>query len=293
MTLNSNGGNACGTSADGELRARAANESAGALIVNADDWGGNTPATDRSLECHLQGAISSVSAMVYMEDSERAADLARQHGVDAGLHLNFTLPFSAPQCPCNLLEHQARLGRFLRSHRFAPALYHPGLVRSFEYVVKAQQEEYERLYRTPATRVDGHHHMHLCANVISQKLLPAGAIVRRNFTFGPGEKGRLNRLYRRWEDRRLVRRHRLADFFFDLKPLDLRRLKGICELGVSFNVEIETHPINEDEYSFLLNGQLGQCANNSTVARGYALAARETARNDAAYATVISNGDTR
>ena len=45
-------------------------------------------------------------------------------------------------------------------------VYHPGLASSFEYVVKAQLEEYERLYGAPANRVDGHHHMHLCANVV-------------------------------------------------------------------------------------------------------------------------------
>jgi predicted glycoside hydrolase/deacetylase ChbG (UPF0249 family) len=45
------------------------------LIVNADDWGRNRDATDRSLECHRNGRITTVSAMVFMEDSERAADL--------------------------------------------------------------------------------------------------------------------------------------------------------------------------------------------------------------------------
>ena len=291
LTRNRNGGDNCGTSVHGESRACAVAATRGAVIVNADDWGRNVPTTGRSLKCYLRGVVSSVSAMVYMEDSERAADLARQYGIDAGLHLNFTASFSARRCPHNLLEHQARLARFLRSHRVAPVLFHPGLARSFEYVVKAQQEEYERLFATAAKRVDGHHHMHLCANVIFQKLLPEGAIVRRNLTFRPGEKSCLNRLYRRWEDRRLVRRHRVADFFFDLKPLDQCRMKGICELGARFNVEIETHPINDDEYSFLLNGKMEQCANNLAVARGYILSARQTVHNDTAHAAVIHTGD--
>jgi hypothetical protein len=32
--------------------------------------------------------------MVFMEDSERAAARTREHGIEAGLHLNFTMPFS-------------------------------------------------------------------------------------------------------------------------------------------------------------------------------------------------------
>lgn len=78
----------------------------GALIVNADDWGRDLETTDRTLDCILRGAVSSVSAMVFMQDSERAAILALQRGVDAGLHLNFTSRFSAPQCPPRLLNNR-------------------------------------------------------------------------------------------------------------------------------------------------------------------------------------------
>jgi len=259
-------------SAGAESHPRAVMEPSGAAIVNADDWGRDVVTTNRSLDCLLRGAVSSVSAMVFMDDSERAAQLARRHGVDTGLHLNFTTPFSAPQCPSRLREHQQKLARFLTSHRLAPVFYHPGLAASFEYAVRAQQEEYERLYGAPASRTDGHHHMHLCANVVFQKLLPAGTIVRRNFTFAAGEKGRLNRIYRRWEDRRLSRRHRTADFFFDLKPLAPRsRLERIFELGTQFNIEVETHPANDDEYRFLLDGEFDLCAGKVAVARGYIL----------------------
>lgn len=242
------------------------------VIVNADDWGRDVATTDRSLDCVIRGVVSSASAMVFMEDSERAAHLARQHSVDAGLHLNFTMPFSARQCPLRLKEQQERISRFLRSNRFSPVIYHPGLAASFEYVVKAQQEEYEQLYGAPARRMDGHHHMHLCANIVYQNLLPRGTIVRRNFSLWPGEKIWFNRLYRRWQDRWLSRRYRLADFFFDLYPLDPRsRLERIFQLGTRFNVEVETHPINNEEYRFLIDGELMRCAGNVEVARGYLL----------------------
>jgi hypothetical protein len=210
--------------------------------------------------------------MVFMEDSERAASLAMQNNVDAGLHLNFTLPYSMPLCSSRLANHQERLSHFLTSHRRAQVLYHPGLANSFEYVVKAQQQEYERLYGAPANRLDGHHHLHLCSNVLFQKLLPRGTIVRRNLTFRKGEKGCLNRFYRGVQDRLLVRRHRLTDLFYDLLPLDpRRRLQTIFELGSRFSVEVETHTINDEEYGFLIGRGLMSCVGEGKVANGYVL----------------------
>jgi hypothetical protein len=257
----------------------------GLLIVNADDWGRDTVTTSRTLECVLAGAVSSVSAMVFMEDSERAAALARQHGVDAGLHLNLTMPFSGPQCSSRLCEHQQKIARCLRCHRLASVMYYPGLAASFEYVVAAQLEEFDRLYGAPVNRVDGHHHMHLCANVYFQKLLPAGIIVRRNFTFGPGEKGCMNRLYRRWQDRGLARRHRLADFFFSLVPLEPRsRLEAIIDLATGFDVEVETHPVRPDEFRFLMDGGLLRGNGKVAVARCYLLHSGDCAANMRAIA---------
>lgn len=149
-----------------------ARQSGATIIVNADDWGRDVDTTNRCVDCALHGAVSSVSAMVFMEDSERAAVLAGQHRVAAGLHLNLTTSFSAPQCPSRLIDHQQKLARFLRSSRFAPVMYHPGLAASFEYVVRAQLEEFERLYGAPASRVDGHHHMHLCSNIFFRTCCP-------------------------------------------------------------------------------------------------------------------------
>jgi len=138
--------------------------------------------------------------------------------------------------------------------------------------VKAQLEEYERLYGTKVNRVDGHHHMHLCRNVIVQELLPAGAIVRRNLSFRNGEKSHFNRLYRRRQDQLLARRHPMTDFFFDLQPIaPIGRLKEICLLARQFNVEIETHPVRDSEYAFLMRGGLAGCVEQVAVARDYVL----------------------
>ena len=192
----------------------------GRLIINADDWGRDGVTTDMILACVLKGTVSSASAMVFMEASERSAGTAREHSVDTGLHLNFTSPFTATGVASELKEKQARIIRYLRGNRLASVLFHPGLKNCFEYVARAQGDEYRRLYGADPKRLDGHHHMHLCANVLLGGLLPPGTIVRRNFSFHPGEKSTLNRGYRRVVDGILERQHRMTDFFFSLPPLE-------------------------------------------------------------------------
>src|SRR6266567_3415813 len=241
------------------------------VIMNADDWGWNFEATNRILDCVRRSAVSSVSAMVFMEDSERAASLARESDIDAALHLNFTTPFTGKEVPLQLIEHQEMIARFLRSHRYAPILFHPLLAKSFDYVVKSQLEEFERIYGAAPHRIDGHHHMHLCTNVLLQRLLPQGTIVRRNLSFAPGEKRRINRLFRRMEDSLLSMSHRMTDYFFDLLPTVGVRIRGICEIARRHNVEIETHPARADEHRFLIAGGLAQLAPELTIARGYLL----------------------
>jgi chitin disaccharide deacetylase len=224
----------------------------GALIINADDWGRDAETTNRILECVVHGSVSSASAMVFMKDSERGAALAHEHGLDVGLHMNFTTLFSAPGCPARLIDHLQQLSRFLARHRFAQAFFHPGLTRSFKYVVAAQLDEFHRLYNTEPRRIDGHHHMHLCANVLFGELIPVGTLVRRSCSLAPGEKSWMNRSYRRWVDRQLMRRHQLVDFLFSLAPVEPPdRLQGIVSMARHVVVELETHPINPEEYRFL------------------------------------------
>lgn len=239
------------------------------VVVNADDWGFRSFATDRILDCIERRFVSSTSAAVFMADSKRAAELARAHHVDTGLHLNLTAAFDGEGIPPALAQHFERVSRVLQRSWLAPRVFHPLLARSFEYVVKAQLDEYARLYGRMPNRVDGHHHMHLCANVVRQRLLPEGIIVRRNFTFAAGEKSAWNRMFRRMQDRALEKRHRIADYFFDLAPMNEARLRAILELGRRANVEIETHPERKEEYEFLVEGRLQELG--ATVSRGYVL----------------------
>lgn len=250
---------------------RAASAAPRRVIVNADDWGSSVEITDRILDCILHGVVSSTSAMVWMADSERAAALALQHNVDAGLHLNLTEPFTSASVSPELLRRHAEVSRVLRAHRYAPVLFHAALASSFEYVVRCQLDEYERLYGAAAARIDGHHHMHLSTNVLLQRLLPSRTIVRRNFTFASGEKGGLNRLYRGMQDRALERRQWSTDFFYDLRPMQPERLKRILDRSRTATVEIEAHPGRAEEFEFLKEGGLPACAEDVRVLRGYHL----------------------
>jgi hypothetical protein len=248
----------------------------GVLIINADDWGRNHETTERISECILRGTVSSASAMVFMVDSERAAAVARERKIDAGLHLNLTTAFSAAGYPAALGKRQQELVKYLWKGRLAQVMFHPGLVRSFEYVVSAQLDEYCRLYGALPRRIDGHHHMHLCANVLLANLLPAGTIVRRNFSFERGEKSLYNRLYRRVVDRKLARRHRLTDFFFSLPPLEPpARLEKIFSLARQSVVEVETHPVNPQEYRFLTEGEIFRWTGDCPIAPYYAVRSDE------------------
>jgi chitin disaccharide deacetylase len=243
----------------------------GMLIINADDWGRDRKTTDKISECIARGTVSTVSAMVFMQDSERAAGLALQRGIDAGLHLNFTTPFSTQACSPELIERQRELATYLLRYRLAQVILHPRLIRSFEYVVAKQLDEFRRLYGAEPNRIDGHHHMHLCANVLLGNLLPAGTIVRRNFSFQSGEKGWVNRFYRRAVDRRLARRHHVVDYLFSLQPLEPpSRLQRIFSVARQSVVELETHPINLEEFRFLTEGEILRRLGNLPIAARFA-----------------------
>jgi predicted glycoside hydrolase/deacetylase ChbG (UPF0249 family) len=256
--------------------ARNAASGRGLLIVNADDWGRNARTTDMILDCALKGAVSAVSAMVFMEDSERAAAMALDRGLNRGLHLNLTESFSAPGRHNRLVERQQNIARYLRRHRLAPVVFHPGLINSFEYVVATQIDEYRRIYGSDPDRLDGHHHMHLCANVVYQRLLPAGTLIRRNFSFQSGEKGLFNRVYRGFLDRQLQRRHNMVDYFFSLAPLEpSNRLQRVFSLARQFTIELETHPVNPQEYQFLAGGDIFRWTDDVRIAPPFARSAIE------------------
>ena len=226
------------------------------LIINADDWGRSMEETDAALKCYKAGRITSVSAMVFTEDSDRAAELANEHNIEVGLHLNLTEKFTARTAPPMLKRAQERIAHFLRSTKFSQLLYNPFLRKEIAYSYQAQAAEFQRLFGKSPSHVDGHHHMHLCGNMLWSAAIPAGTRMRRNFSFWPGEKGWMNRTYRGVVDHWLLRKYKLTDYFFDLsQSMQEKKLERVMALAKSNTVELMTHPIVHTESEYLMSNQ--------------------------------------
>jgi len=223
------------------------------LYINADDWGLAEAITDKILHCYHHRRISSVSAMTFMQDSERAAELAKEANLPVGLHLNFTLNFTGEVVPPNLRDQHRLVASYLNSTKLNQVIYNPFLNRAFDNVFQAQWEEFVRLYGEQPTRLDGHHHMHLCMNMLFLNKYPKGLKVRRNFTFSSEEKGSINRLYRYLVDRWLTSRFQCTDLFLSLKPIETERIKRIILPSKSADVELMVHPGVDEEYYYLLS----------------------------------------
>jgi chitin disaccharide deacetylase len=222
------------------------------IIVNADDWGRSRAETDAAYSCFAENRINSVSAMVFMDDSERAAVLANSNRMDVGLHLNLNQPFTQNAQSVSVRECHTRVVSFMARHKYAQLFYNPFLKKALQCVYAAQVDEFCRLYGRSPSHVDGHQHRHLCTNMLMDEIIPAGQRVRRSFTFRPGEKSLANRLYRLWVDKRLCRRYVLTDYFFALsRCLQSGSLERVFQLGQSAKVELMTHPAEISEFEYL------------------------------------------
>jgi len=137
--------------------------------------------------------------------------------------------------------------------------YNPLLRKDFDYVYKAEYEEYVRLYRREPTHFDGHHHMHLCTNMLVNKVIPRGSKVRRGFTFLSSERNVLNRNYRRIVDVILEQRYTCTDVFFSVTPpQNTERLRRIINLAKSKNVELMVHPERIEDFNCLMSDEFVQ-----------------------------------
>lgn len=222
------------------------------LIINADDWGMNTLSTERISSCFERGRITSCSAMVFMEDSIRSAENAVGQGMDVGLHLNLSVPFTDTKVSREIHERQLAIRSFLDRSKVSWIFYNPLLKRHFRYIFEAQYGEFLRLYGREPSHINGHQHMHLCPNILLDELIPPGSTIRRNFTFARGEKDPFNRLCRSVMDRWLAKKYIIADYFFDLWPFENRgRIERIMRLSAEHNVELMVHPERSDQYKFL------------------------------------------
>lgn len=224
------------------------------LIITADDYGKNQQTTDNILKCYLNNRITSASAMVFMLDSERAASSSSDIGLEIGLHLNFTLPFTASNAPPKLREQQNKLISYLTKHKLSSLYFNPLLTDAFRFVFLSQKEEFMRLYSKLPCYYNGHHHMHLCSNMLLGRRLPKGARVRRSFSFERGEKGAFNRVYRQTLNLYISKRFISTNDFFSIEPIeDHERLENIIKRAFKDDVEIEVHPEKVEEIEYLLS----------------------------------------
>jgi chitin disaccharide deacetylase len=224
------------------------------LIINADDWGRNKESTDNAVACFKNGRITSVSAMVFMAESERAAALALENGLDVGLHLNLTSAFDGDTRTVQVMEAHQRIASFLKRSKYCSLVYNPLLRGDLECVYDAQLKEFLRLYNKEPTHIDGHHHMHLWLNVLIQGLFPKGSKVRRSFSFSSGEKSVLNRIYRSAINKVLTRSYVCADFMFSLSAIIReKRMQSTAQLAQCTNVELVVHPEVRADFEYLMS----------------------------------------
>ena len=137
------------------------------LIVNADDFGWNREATDKTLDAFAANRITGATALVHMEDSDRAAELALEAGLPVGLHLNLTDPFTDPATNATRRARQLLVcEQFSKQRlRIRSWSFDPRIRTNVETAVSDQLERFEELYGQPPTHVDGHNHVHACPNV--------------------------------------------------------------------------------------------------------------------------------
>jgi chitin disaccharide deacetylase len=238
------------------------------LIITADDYGKTRHATDSIFECFSHKRITSASAMVFMEDSKRAASLPLKTKPEVGLHLNFTMPFSSSNIPLKLREHLNRVVSYLAKHKFTQVVYNPFLADSFAFLFLAQQGEFVRLYGRMPEFYNGHHHMHLCANLLAAGLIPRGAKVRGTFTFERGEKNLFNLLYRRMLEIHVSKKFVSTDSFFSIAPVQNQdRVRQIINRAGREAVELEVHPENLEEMEFLLSPEFGALLDSVQIGR--------------------------
>ncbi len=233
----------------------------GLLIVNADDVGHDLDATNGTLECFGAGRITSASAMVYMQDSDRASGLLRKVGIPVGLHINLSEAFSDPATPHEVMSCQAKLlRRFTPDHarRTLRWVYDPRIRRDVERCVSDQLQRFEDLYGRPPTHVDGHQHVHVCPNVFLARSLPGGIRMRGTLETYPLHRS-AHALARALRERVIKLRFPGTDYFFDISEVDPRRRFGLgrarLALAAHSAVEVMAHPRFADERDCLMSSE--------------------------------------
>jgi len=221
------------------------------LIVNADDFGGNPLASDRTVALFRRGALTSASGMVWMADSRRAARLANEVDLPIGLHLNLTQPIEAEGEPSAGARdrHRRALSRLGANGGLGP-LPTPALRRLLRDCIWDQLEAFQRLYGRSPTHLDGHQHVHLRPAVIAA--LPKHLPVRGGFVIGEGAGPR--KVAAMLRARYLAACHGgpryllPCELLLSSSPAQLERQLALARTDV---VEVMVHPDRDPNWSFL------------------------------------------
>ncbi len=226
------------------------------LIVNADDWGLRPEVTDAILECRRAGAITNASAMVHMEDSGRAFELAAREGLPLGLHLNLTTPFTAADAPPDRRRRQGRAVAYFSGPGRRRLLLDPRARGPIDSCIADQLEAFAESTGRPARHADGHQHIQVCPTVLLAPSLGRLEGLRRAQSFLAGRRSTAKRAYRGTINLILARRFRsvrflsLRDLHPDLGGTGLDRLAGLARRE---DIEVMVHPAWQEERQVLLS----------------------------------------
>lgn len=241
----------------------------GLLIVNADDWGGSEATTEAILGTFEAGRITSTSGMVYMPDSERAAEIAGRAGLPVGLHLNLTEPFSGGDLPAAVRERQRRV-----AERFSGAGSdgHPGTARLRKWVydptirgevdraIADQVERFVEIYGAMPTHFDGHNYVDACPNVFLSRSIPGGSRMRNSLDCYPLERSAKG-VARAARQALRSRRFATTRYLLHIAELQLGDGGAVDErLALAHRVPVEVmgHPDEEREREILMSDAWGR-----------------------------------
>jgi chitin disaccharide deacetylase len=227
----------------------------GLLIVNADDLGLDTANTDAILDCFRSGAISSTTALVWMRDSDRAAELARRERIPTGLHLNLIEPYTAPDVPARVADAQRRVVEHLRTGSLGSQVYHRDWSEDFRQCISHQLSRFGELYGAPPTHLDGHRHMHLAMNALLSRALSPVRRCRRPVNRTPQESASHKRLARSALSVLVRLRFTTTDACFSVRSLHPALggsgLDEVLARAHRDSVELYVHPGYRDELPLL------------------------------------------
>jgi len=229
--------------------------------VNADDWGFSSEVTDAIAECYLAGAITSTSAMVFQADTERSAEMSAKLSIPTGLHINLTVPFHGNRTAIDLQRQQRTLSSVLGTSsgrswsRHIPRALTP-IARLIRLSVRAQLSEFQRVFGHEPTHIDSHHHIHgSVAFVSSQREIPLGTRMRRNFTRDANlsDNDRKAAWMRALIDSKVItRRYRTTN---SLIPIGTGIAPELPRLVRGRSIEVVTHPYWPSDREILLSDE--------------------------------------